>query len=384
MIPRVLFTASTPSHILNFHLPYLRQFQELGFTVDVACGAPVEDIPYADQVIPLPFQKKITAPDNWKATRILKKRFRQVPYSLVITHTSLAAFFTRLALPRGPSRPPVVNMVHGYLFDLCKGGAKDSLLFSAERHTAKRTDLVLTMNTEDFETAQKYHLGQRVNCIPGVGVDFDSLDDALSEADLLPSPLDLPEGAFCLLYAAEFSPRKNQALLIRGLAAVPDHVHLLLPGQGALWEDCKKLANDLGLAHRVHFPGHVSNIAAWYAMADAAVSSSRSEGLPFNIMEAMYAELPIVATKIKGHTDLLKNMKTGLLVPPEEPTAFAAAIRLLLLEPGMARRMGQAARQAVMSYSLPQVLPQVMEEYLSVLPPALRPQTPVYAETVQE
>ncbi len=384
MNPRVLFTASTPSHIRNFHLPYLRRFHELGFAVDVACGEPVGEIPYADQVIPLPFQKKITAMENWKATRILKKHFRQVPYSLVVTHTSLAAFFTRLALPCGPSRPPVVNMAHGYLFDLNNPGAKDRLLFHAERLTAKGTDLVLTMNAQDLEIARLFHLGRRVSSVPGVGVDFTPLDVLLSPSAAPSLPLSLPENAFCLLYAAEFSHRKNQALLIRGLAALPDHVHLLLPGQGALWADCKRLAEDLGLAQRVHFPGQVTNIAPWYALADGAVSASRSEGLPFNIMEAMYAGLPIVASAVKGHTDLLTNGQTGLLYTPDDPAAFAAAVRRLLVDPDLARRMGQAAHQAVLPYSLPQVLPQVMEEYLSVLPSELRPQVPAYAGTAQE
>ncbi len=376
MNPRVLFTASTPSHIRNFHLPYLRRFKELGFTVDVACGAPVGEIPYADLVIPLHFQKKITAPANWKAARLLKKRFRQVPYALVITHTSLAAFFTRLALPSGQDRPAVVNMVHGYLFHPERQGVKDKLLFYAERLTAKGTDLVLTMNAQDHETAQRFHLGRRVDFVPGVGVDFAPLDGPPST---LSYPLDLPQGTFCLLYAAEFSPRKNQALLIRGLAELPENVHLLLPGQGALWEDCQRLASQLGLSHRVHFPGQVADMAPWYALADGAASASRSEGLPFNIMEGMYAGLPIVATAVKGHTDLLTHGQTGLLFPPDDPAAFAAAVRRLLADPDLARRMGDAAHRAVMPYSLPQVLPQVMEEYLSVLPDELRPKTPEIA-----
>lgn len=384
MNPRVLFTASTPSHIRNFHLPYLRRFQELGFAVDVACGAPAGEIPYADQVIPLPLQKKIAALDNWKAVGILKKRFRQVSYSLVITHTSLAAFFTRLALPRGSSRPAVVNMVHGYLFDLQNPSVKDRLLFFAERLTANRTDLALTMNAQDFEVALRFRLGDRVKSVPGVGVDFTSLDDAFSvSSPSLSCHLSVPENAFCLLYAAEFSSRKNQAFLIRSLVKLPDHVHLLLPGQGALLEDCKKLAYDLGLSQRVHFPGQVGNIAPWYAIADAAVSSSHSEGLPFNIMEAMYAGLPIVASNVKGHTDLLADGQSGLLYSLGSPDGFVDAVLHLLADPDQAQRMGQAAHQAVLPYSLPQVLPQVMEAYLSVLPAELRSQAPTYAGTAQ-
>ena len=125
MTQRVLFTASTASHIRNFHLPYLRRFRELGWAVDVACAAPTGDIPEADRVIPLPFRKKITAPANFRATAILRRELRRTDYDLIVTHTALASFFTRLALPRSGPRPAVVNMVHGYLFDLQTPGLRD-------------------------------------------------------------------------------------------------------------------------------------------------------------------------------------------------------------------------------------------------------------------
>lgn len=370
---RVLFTASTASHIRNFHLPYLRRFRELGWEVDVACGAPVEDIPWAGRVIPLPFRKSITAPGNFRAAAILRREMRRAPYDLIITHTSLAAFFTRLALPKKGPRPKVVNMVHGYLFDLQDPSFQDKLLLRAEAMTARCTDLVLTMNRADLETARAKELGKRVEYVPGVGVDFGRLDAALGrDRAALRRGLGLSGEDFVLLYAAEFSKRKNQALLIRALAQLPKRVVLVLAGQGSQLERCKALARELGVADRVRFPGHVADIAAWYAAADAAVSASRSEGLPFNIMEAMYAGLPVVASDCKGHTDLLVQDETGLLYPAGDHAACAEAVKRLLDEPGLPARLGGAAHQAALPYALDQVLPQVMDRYLSLTPaPAL-------------
>ncbi len=369
MTQRVLFAASTASHILNFHLPYLRRFQELGFTVDVACGAPAEAIPYAHRVIPLPFQKKITAPANFKATGLLRRELAHTHYDLVVTHTSLAAFFTRLALPRGQERPRVVNMAHGYLFDDSTSGFRDKLLLQAEKLTAKRTDLVLVMNHSDLDTAQRHHLGKWVEFVPGVGVDFSRLDPGLAQdRQALRRERCIPEDAFVLLYPAEFSKRKNQALLLRALRELPERVVLALPGRGALLEECKALARELEVADRVVFPGQVADMGPWYALADAAVSASRSEGLPFNVMEAMYAALPVAASAVKGHTDLLTDGVTGLLFPAGDAAACAGAVRQLLDEPTLGPALGAAAHDAVLPYALDAVLPQVMDRYLSLVP----------------
>lgn len=368
MTQRVLFTASTASHIRNFHLPYLRRFQELGWQVDVACGGPASDVPGADRVLPLPFQKKITAPANFRATALLRRELARTSYDLITTHTSLAAFFTRLALPRSGPRPAVVNMAHGYLFNLQNPGPRDRLLLQAERMTAGRTDLVLTMNRADYAAARDNRLGGRVEWIPGVGVDFRRLDDGLArDRAALRRELGLGAEEFVLLYPAEFSRRKNQPMLLRALAQLPERVTLALAGQGAELARCQTLAGELGVAGRTRFLGQVADMGPWFAAADAAVSSSKSEGLPFNIMEAMYAALPVVASACKGHVDLLEQGRSGLLYPVDDVPGCVQAVQRLLDDPGLGSALGRAAHEAVLEYRLDAVLPQVMERYLSVV-----------------
>lgn len=368
MKPSVLFVASTGSHIRNFHLPYLRYFQERGWTVHVACGAPAGDIPIADNVIELPFEKKMSAPSNFRASALLRRAVSEENYSFLSVHTSLAAFFTRLALLGLNKRPPLVNVVHGYLYDSDTPALKQKVLRTAERLTAPVTDLLLTMNDWDLREAEQYHLGRRVASIPGIGVDFSRIkrrDEVLCAA--LRSQYNIPSGAFVMLYAAEFSSRKNQAFLIRAMAQLPPHVHLVLAGQGALLEECKALAQELGIAERILFPGHI-DVGDWYAMADAAVSSSRSEGLPFNIMEAMYAGLPVVASMVKGHTDLLREGDSGLLYPYGDTDAFVHQVIRLLDAPALRASLGSRAAESVFPYALENVLPQVIAEYETLVP----------------
>lgn len=366
---RVLFTASTVSHIRNFHRPYLRAFGELGWTVAVACGGDPASIPEAEEVLSLPFEKKMTAPANFRAQTILRRWLEEHPCDLICTHTSLAAFFTRRAAAGVRPRPTVVNMAHGYLFDDQTSPLKRTILLTAEKWTAGQTDLLLTMNGYDFQVAQRQKLGRRVVNVPGVGVDFTRLD-GLDRMDRegLRRAYGLESEDFVLVYGAEFSGRKHQEMLIRALPGLPERVKLLLAGQGALWDPCRDLAQELGVAHRAIFPGQVSDMPSLYALADGAVTSSRSEGLPFNVMEAMYAGLPVVATAVKGHTDLIRDGESGLLYPYDDAAAFQRAVNRLLAEPDLAKRLGAAAKRAVEPYGLERVLPVVMEAYCSALP----------------
>lgn len=365
---KMLFAASTWSHIQSFHLPYLRRFQSLGWSVHVACGGAPASAPCAEQVLEVPFTKSMGSPRNLRAAAFLRELIREERYDLISVHTSLAAFFTRLALLGLERRPLVVNTVHGYLFDGQTPLPKRRLLLAAEQWMAPVTDLVLTMNRWDLQTAQRYRLGANVVHIPGIGVDFSGFSQAASGSrERLREALGIPQDAFVLLYAAEFSKRKSQEVLIRAMGRLPEQTVLVLAGDGALREPCRQTARQLGLDCRVLFPGHVRNMPEWCDMADAAVSSSRSEGLPFHIMEAMYAGLPIVASDVKGTSDLLSDHGAGLLYPYGDDAACAAQVQRLLDSESLRRQLGARAREDVEQYGLERVLPVVLELYEGLL-----------------
>lgn len=369
MDQKVLFTASTYSHIVNFHLPYLQWFRQQGWEVHAACGGAPQPIPFANRVIHLPLEKSMGSPKNFQAAGLLRRIIRREGYHLLSTHTALAAFFTRLALAGFRERPAVVNMVHGYLFDQDTPALKRRLLLAAERMTAPQTDLLLTMNRWDYEAAQKYRLGGSVVHIPGVGVDFsrfDRLPDTVRQE--MREEYGFSPDTFALIYGAEFSRRKSQETLIRAMAELPENIVLILAGDGALRADCRALSERLGLGERVLFPGHIRDMTRWYAMADAAVSSSRSEGLPFNVMEAMYVGLPVAASAVKGHVDLIREDETGLLFPYGDISACAAAIRRLREDPLLRQELARRARENVMDYRLDRVFPLVVEQYSALMP----------------
>lgn len=366
--PVVLFSASTSSHILSFHLPYLREFQKLGWKVHVACGAPVAEIPYTDKVIWLPFEKKMSSPRNFLAGKILHNKIKSCKYSLIITHTSLAAFFTRIAVKHLKNRPPLINMVHGYLFDDYTPAIKKQILTFAEILTKRQTDVLLTMNSWDYEFAKKKALSGTIRNIPGVGVDFCKLDTVSAfDKALFRKSYGLNQNDFVMIYAAEFSDRKNQKMLIEAMTDLPLNVKLILPGKGESWYKCKALAKRLGVADRIIMPGFVDNMPCWYKVSDVAVSASRSEGLPFNVMEALHFGLPVIASNVKGHSDLIKNGANGFLYTYGDRHEFSSIVLNLMSNPNLMKKLSEAAPESVYQYNLSEVLPIVMEHYVSAL-----------------
>lgn len=360
----VLITASVYRHIRNFHLPYINAFRERGWSVHIACADAPEQIPGAECVFSLPFTKRMSAPQNFIAAHKLRRLIRKYRYDLIVTHTSLAAFFTRLAVKGMRRRPRVVNMVHGYLFHEETPALKRAVLTGAERFTAPETDVILTMNRWDYEAARAMRLGREIDPVPGIGVDFSRLDGVVpARGRALRQELGIPSDAFVLVYGAEFSNRKDQSTLLRAMALLPSCVYLLLPGEGKLLDGCRALAKELGVEGRVRFPGQAADMTPWYSAADAAVSSSRSEGLPFNVMEAMYLRLPVIASRVKGHVDLLREGESGLLFAPGDENACAQQIMRLVEDPALGRALGQRAREDAEQYALEHVLPKVMACY---------------------
>ena len=110
MPPKVLFTASTYSHIRNFHLPYLRWFHDQGWIVHAACGGAQAPIPYADEVLHLPLEKRMAAPGNFRASAMLRRKIKDEGLSLRRRHAAVQA--NAAALRRASHRPSDRSAAH--------------------------------------------------------------------------------------------------------------------------------------------------------------------------------------------------------------------------------------------------------------------------------
>lgn len=288
---KILISASNMVHINNFHLPYIEAFKSEGHQVSVLANGEGADFNIA-------FKKRAFSLKNaflaLKIRRIIKKE----KFDIIYLHTTLCAFWVRLALKGLKNRPCVVNTVHGYLFGKTSSALHNKIYLACEKLVKKQTDYIVVMNKEDEIIAKENNLAIKgVYTIDGMGIDFEK--KAISPA----SPQNPPKN---LLYVGELNKRKNQIFLVKALKRI-DGATLTLVGDGDQRKAIEKEIARQGLENRVKITGFTRDVNRYLSQADLYVSASSIEGLPFNILEAMRAHLPIVASKIKGQEDILPN-----------------------------------------------------------------------------
>jgi glycosyltransferase involved in cell wall biosynthesis len=130
------------------------------------------------------------------------------------------------------------------------------------------------------------------------------------------------------------------------VARVPE-AQLLVVGDGPERDALHALARTLALGDRVVFAGAIPDAARVLPLVDLYLTASRREGLPTALLEAMACGVPVLATEVPGHVDAVEPEITGRLVPPDDVAGLAAAAALLLRDPVLRARMGQAGRERV-------------------------------------
>ncbi len=164
-----------------------------------------------------------------------------------------------------------------------------------------------------------------------------------------------------VLAVGRLHPVKGFDCLIRAFARVADaqpQWDLVILGEGAERPALESLRDQLGLQHRIQLPGRVGNVSDWYAAARLYVLSSRTEGLPNSLLEAMAAGLPCLAFDCEtGPADIIRDGVDGVLVPERQnDTALAAAMARLMADPALRAQLARRAPEVLQRFELARVM----------------------------
>jgi len=183
--------------------------------------------------------------------------------------------------------------------------------------------------------------------------------------------LELGEEVFVACMAANLHGFKDHATLLNAWRVVQDRMDacrqaaLILAGRPEnTGEALKAQAFDLNLGRSVRFPGAVDDVAGLFAASDLCVFSSQWEGVPNGILEGMVAGLPVVATDIPGIREAVGENGAGILAPPADHEAMADAILQVMENPDMARRMGEAGRERILTEFSPEKMVRETVEWI--------------------
>lgn len=179
--------------------------------------------------------------------------------------------------------------------------------------------------------------------------------------------LGLPEGAIILISVGRLVYQKAHNILIDALEAPTVReldVALYIAGEGSLRTRLEAQIQNLDLGNQVHLLGNKDNISTLLSVSDIFVLSSRWEGLPIALLEAMGTSLPVVATRVEGVEEVVQNGIQGLLVPPEDANALAEALLQLIKDPLLRTKMGIEARKRIHDYYTTEIM---CRKYLEVM-----------------
>ena len=236
---RVLFVATVvKTHIMQFHIPYLKMFKEMGYETVVAARNDYENpedcrIPYCDHYVDIPFQREPLRYENLRCYKKLKSIMDEGDFSIIHCHTPVGGVVGRLAARKARKKGTrVIYTAHGFHF--YKGAPiKNWLLFCPiEKLCSRLTDVLITINKEDYLLAQKKMKAKCVKYVPGVGVDLKKFSTSTVNKAAKRRELGIPEDAVVLLSVGELISRKNHETGIRAIADLD--VYYLVAGDGVL------------------------------------------------------------------------------------------------------------------------------------------------------
>ena len=367
---KILIVTSSYIFIRGFLIPHIKHLTENGWEVHVASKNDGTTIPYVHKQIDIPIQRSPFRVGNLIAVNQLKKVIKEERYDIVHCHTPIGAMVARLAAKdyRKSLGVKVIYMTHGLHFYMGAKRVNWLLYFSAEKFLARYTDAIITINSEDCSNAKRYFPEiPHQYTTPGIGYDIKHVGETprLSKAELR-HQYGIKEDDFVCLYIARYTLDKNHKFLINSLKEIQKRIpkiKLMFVGDGEEMVSCRKLSTELGVEQSVIFAGYQLNITDYLHMADVGVSPSVCEGLGLGLVEEMCIALPIVASHVRGHRDLIEHGRNGLLYELNSTEDFVEKLALLHNNPEKAREIGHNAQIGIKKYAVENIIPMIDDIY---------------------
>ncbi len=341
---RVLMVATVPSMIGQFNMNNIQILQEHGYIVDVAADFkdtsvwPAERVQrFKDQMgemgiecIQLDFSRSpLKLNRHYQSYKETVKLIQERKYLFIHTHTPIASAIVRQAAHKTGTK--VIYTAHGFHF---YDGAplKNWLIFyPIEKHFSRYTDVLITINKEDYKRAsEKFHAKKTVY-IPGVGVDTEKFAVCKVDKAAKRAELGVKDDDFLLLSVGELSERKNQIIVIDALnkmnkeGSIGNVVYLVV-GKGELEDRFAMLIKDYDLSDHIKLLGFRTDVTELCKTVDCFVHPSVREGLGIAPLEAMAAGLPLISANVNGIKDYTKNGVSGCCINPKDVDEMITAI----------------------------------------------------------
>lgn len=343
---KALMMASVASMIDLFNMDNIKLLQNMGFEVHVACNFEYGSITSQDRVeefrkeleengiktfhIPVP-RSMSAIKDIIRSYVLMKKLCKENNYQIVHCHSPIGGVVARMACKSERKNGiKVIYTAHGFHFFNGASLKNWLLFFPVEKFSAKYTDILITINQEDYSAAKNFS-AKNVVYVPGIGVHTEEFKNVQIDRKEKRSEFGFIDNDFVFMSTGQISKRKNHEVIIRALTLIQDiRVKYLIVGFGELENQLKHLVKKLNIEDRVVFAGYRKDVKELLHAVDGFAFPSLQEGLPVALMEAMSVGLPVVCSKIRGNVDLIENGKGGYVFDCHDYHGFADGMKKIV------------------------------------------------------
>ncbi len=371
---KILYILNIAKRVNNFSYASMLAAQELGIEFHIAGNWSyasqeerlADEQQYGIKIHQIDFIRTPYHPGNRKAYSQLKELIQREKYDVIHCNTPIGGVLGRI-LGKKCKVEKVIYQAHGFHF--YKGSPKINwmIYYPIEKLLARYTDALITINQEDFELSKikfKLRNNGKIYYVPGVGIDTTQYNtDEVSRSDKR-SELGLDDGDIVLISMGDLIERKNYDISIRAIAETSnDDIQYIICGKGPEEENLAALAQNLGVSEKIHFLGFRSDIKELLAASDIFLFTTKQEGLPRSMMEAMASGLPCIASRIRGNTDLLENAEGGYLCDINDVSEYAEKLNLLACDADLRQKMGKNNLFTIQKFSIGTVTDAIRDIY---------------------
>ncbi|MDK0799568.1 glycosyltransferase family 4 protein [Clostridium perfringens] len=316
------FTMINPLIELGYEVHWAANFKEYDDELD---KAPIK-------LINIDFERNPYNLKNIKAFLQLNNILKEGNYDLVHCNSPIGGALGRLCSSRNNVKN-IIYTAHGFHFFKGAPLINNIIYKNIERYLAKKTDLLITINNEDYESSKNFKLrngkGKKI-IINGMGIDTQFYKNVNVNRNKKRKSLGINIDDIVCISTGDLIKRKNYEVAIKAIAKCEcSNIKFLICGDGILKESLMKLCLDLGVQDKVIFLGFRNDIDELLKISDIFLFSTKQEGLARSLMEAMASGISVIASDIRGNNDLIIDGKNGFLVEYNDYNGFAHKIDLL-------------------------------------------------------
>lgn len=307
---------------------------------------------------------------NLRAVRQLLRIIRENDIEIIHCHNPMGGVAGRVAAGLSKRKPYVIYTAHGFHF--YHGAPKKNwlLFYPVEWLLARMTDILVTINREDYERAKRLPLkaGGAVFQIHSVGVDKERFLPKKEINEAKRRELHVPAGAFHIVTAAELNKNKNQKVIIDAISTLPqEDIYYSICGKGQGETFLRKLVKEKGLENRIRFLGFRTDMQEILQTADCFAFPSYREGLGVAAVEALLCNVVLVASDNRGTREYAVKGKNAFVCKADSIPEFAQAIGTLYKDKELRAKMSRNGRTSAMEFTVGEVEKTMKKVYYKAL-----------------